>query len=332
MADQPLVDVVELLDQRIDARLIEAQRLHLVDDLFLELLVLALLRRRQRLVVQLALDVLLLQAAQPLEGVGDVVEGLQHLGLELGLDGGERHRILEIVLVEIGIGERGFLAALLAVGPGGAALGAGGLERGRGRRRRRRRHGLRRLRHEAGARRGRGATLPRSAAVGRRRPAYLLGVGARIGRFEIDDVAQENFAFVELVAPDDDGLEGQRAFAQAGDHRLAAGLDALGDGDFALARQQLDRAHLAQIHAHRIVGALGRLLGLGFGQRLRRDLDELAGLALLLLGLLARFSSSSVSASSVSTTLMPISLIIASMSSIFSEVTSSDGITELSCS
>ena len=68
------------------------------------------------------------------------------------------------------------------------------------------------------------------------------------------------FAFVELVAPDDDGLEGQRAFAQARDHRLAAGLDALGDGDFALARQQLDRAHLAQIHAHRIVGAVGRLL------------------------------------------------------------------------
>ena len=42
---------------------------------------------------------------------------------------------------------------------------------------------------------------------------------------------------VELVAPDDDGLEGQRAFAQARDHRLAAGLDALGDGDFAFARQ-----------------------------------------------------------------------------------------------
>ena len=71
-------------------------------------------------------------------------------------------------------------------------------------------------------------------------------------------------AFIQLVAPDDDGLEGQRAFAQAGDHRLAAGLDALGDGDLALARQQLDRAHVAQVHAHGIVGALGRL-----GARLR---------------------------------------------------------------
>ncbi len=65
--------------------------------------------------MQLALDVVLLQAAQPLERVGDVVEGLQHLGLELGLDRGKRHRVLEIVLVEVGVGDRGFLAGLLAV-------------------------------------------------------------------------------------------------------------------------------------------------------------------------------------------------------------------------
>jgi len=35
VADQPLVDVVEMLDQRVDARLIEPKRLHLGDDLFL---------------------------------------------------------------------------------------------------------------------------------------------------------------------------------------------------------------------------------------------------------------------------------------------------------
>ena len=109
----------------------------------------------------------------------------------------------------------------------------------------------------------RGAAAPSPAG----QPAALLGIGAGIGGFQIDDVAQENLALVELVAPDDEGLEGQRAFAQAGDHRLAAGLDALGDGDFAFAREQLDRAHFAQIHAHRIVGALGRLLGFGFGRR-----------------------------------------------------------------
>ena len=46
----------------------------------------------------------------------------------------------------------------------------------------------------------------------------------------------------------------------------------------------------------------------------------------------SRASSSSSLASSVSTTLMPISLSIASTSSICSEVTSSEGITALSCS
>ena len=68
VADQALVDVVELLDQRIDARLVEPQRLHLGDDLVLELLVAALLRRRERGVLELELDVLVLQAAQPLVG------------------------------------------------------------------------------------------------------------------------------------------------------------------------------------------------------------------------------------------------------------------------
>ena len=111
-----------------------------------------------------------------------------------------------------------------------------------------------------------------------------LAVGAGIGRLEVDDVAQEHPALDELVAPDDDGLEGERALAQARDHRLAAGLDALGDGDLALARQKLDRAHLAQVHADRIVGAVGRLLGRGLADddgAGRRRLDELAALGLL---------------------------------------------------
>src|SRR6266481_1416271 len=127
-------------------------------------------------------------------------------------------------------------------------------------------------------------TLPRSGAP-------LNGVAPGIGRIEVDDVAQQHLPLVELVAPDDDGLEGERALAQAGDHRFAAGLDALGNGDLALARQKLHRAHFAQIHAHRIIRALGRLLGLGLGRDLLLDLDQLAALALaldLFLGLLAR--------------------------------------------
>ena len=134
VADQPLVDVVELLDQRVDARLVEPQRLDLLDDLFLELLRLALLRRRQRLVLELVLDVELLQAAQPLERVGDVVEGLQHFRLELGLDRGERHRVFQIVLVHARLRRSPLRAGLLAVGPFAACglngVAAGGAEGG----------------------------------------------------------------------------------------------------------------------------------------------------------------------------------------------------------
>jgi hypothetical protein len=46
----------------------------------------------------------------------------------------------------------------------------------------------------------------------------------------------------------------QRAFAQAADHRVPAGLDAFGNRDLALAGQQLDGAHFAKIHTDRVIG------------------------------------------------------------------------------
>ena len=134
-----------------------------------------------------------------------------------------------------------------------------------------------------------GGSSVSSGTGDQRRVHVVLGVGASVSRFEIDDVAEEDLSFVEFIAPDDDGLEGQRAFAEARDHRLAAGLDALRNRDFAFARQQLDRAHLAQIHADGIVGALARLGLLDFGDGLLRDLDKLVvgvvvGLFLFLVG------------------------------------------------
>src|SRR5439155_18131419 len=87
-----------------------------------------------------------------------------------------------------------------------------------------------------------------------------LGVGSGIRRFEIYNVVQEHFAAIQFVTPDDDGLEGERALAQAGDHRLAASLNTLGDSNLALAREQPNRAHFAQIYAQRDVSALDRLL------------------------------------------------------------------------
>ena len=96
-----------------------------------------------------------------------------------------------------------------------------------------------------------------AAFLGRR---DLLG-GRALGqhRLEVEDLAQLHAAFVEGVGPADDRVEGDRAFAQAPDHDVAAGLDALGDRDLALAGEQLDRAHLAQVHADRVVGAVDRL-------------------------------------------------------------------------
>jgi hypothetical protein len=83
----------------------------------------------------------------------------------------------------------------------GAALGLvrnGVAARGRGRRRDRLRLG-----HGPG-----GSAV---SALGRRQ-WRALGVGPRIGRFEIDDVAQEHLAVVEFVAPDDPAVlrEAQR--------------------------------------------------------------------------------------------------------------------------
>jgi hypothetical protein len=68
----------------------------------------------------------------------------------------------------------------------------------------------------------------------------VLAIGASISGFQIDNIAQQNFAVVQFIAPDDDGLKGQRAFTQASNHRLAASFNALGNGDFAFAREQFN--------------------------------------------------------------------------------------------
>src|SRR5689334_374725 len=118
VADETLVDVVELLDERIDARLVQPQRLHLGDDLFLELLVLALLRRRQRVALEAERNVLVLQPAQALVLARHLVEGLEHLGLELGLDRGQGERTLHIVFVEVGFRHALRLVLAILVGTG----------------------------------------------------------------------------------------------------------------------------------------------------------------------------------------------------------------------
>src|SRR5215470_17034802 len=221
--DKTLVDRVELLDQTRDAGVVERQALDVADDLVAQLVVATPLRAIELLARHLHLNLLILQLAQPLVRGGNVVEGLEHLWLELGLHGGEREGILVLVLVV----EIAFNAAFAAI------LGTDG--------------GL------SGCRRG------RRQADGCGPRWRRLGLRPLVGCLQVDDVAQQNLGIHQLVAPNDDGLERQRTFAQARDYRLAAGLDALGNGNLALARQQLDRAHIAQVHAHGIVRALRRL-------------------------------------------------------------------------
>ena len=95
-------------------------------------------------------------------------------------------------------------------------------------------------------------------------------------------------------------------------------LDALRDFDFALARQQLDRSHLAHVHADRVgraakLGIDARQCGLGF-------LDS------VLIGRTAYRSTSSTRHPAPSSyTVMPMSLIMLTMSSICSGSTMSFG-------
>jgi len=89
------------------------------------------------------------------------------------------------------------------------------------------------------------------------------------------DKAVDQFVDAQLVLFDlrchvEDLLDGERARRNGLHHMAQTFLDALGDFDFALAGEQVDRAHFAHVHAHRIGGAAEfridrgqRLLGFG---------------------------------------------------------------------
>ncbi len=269
-SDETLVDVVELLDQRIDAVLVQRQRLDLRDHLILELAVTPVLAGRELRALHAAGDELVLQAAELLVVLRDALEGLHDLRLQLRFHRGKRDCVLVLVVILVAELFGGGLArrALLVIRTGRGRGARGGLRCG-----------------AIGA--GVGMVLSVVnirvvAGLDDHRRRRVLRVRPRIGGLQVDDVAEENLPLVELVLPDDDGLEGERGFAEARDHGLAAGLDALGDGDFALARQQLDGAHLAQIHAHRIVGAVGRLARRLGGDGSAGRLRDLAAFRLIL--------------------------------------------------
>ncbi|MCY1484950.1 hypothetical protein D9M68_185640 [compost metagenome] len=253
---QPLGNVVELLDQAVDAVLVERQRLDRLDQLILELLVAALLSGRKRAGGSKAgFHLLVLQLAQLLVGLGDDVEGFHDLRAQFRFHGGEREVRLVVVFLFL-LGRHDIAADI------GDVVVVGGRA------------------HLAGL-----FLLLGSLAVSLDLFRALelrssLGLRTGIGGFEIDDLAQQRLAFVQFVAPDDQRLERQRALTETGDHRLAASLDALGNRDFAFAGQEFDRAHLAQIHADRIVGTIGRFLLLAGRKRRAAGRGEFAAFAL----------------------------------------------------
>ena len=74
--------------------------------------------------------------------------------------------------------------------------------------------------------------------------------------FKINHVTQQNIFVQKFVAPNGDCLKCQRAFTKTQNHRIAARFNTLCDCNLAFARQQLHRAHFAQIHTDRIIGTI----------------------------------------------------------------------------
>ncbi len=118
-------------------------------------------------------------------------------------------------------------------------------------------------------------------------PLLVEGLVVLVGRVA-NDFAHAHLALLEALADLDDLLDGDRRVKHGVEHFLLAVLDALGDLHLALAGEQRDRPHLAQVHAHRVVGLgvgvllllLRLLLGSGGVLFLRRHRLRLGRLGL----------------------------------------------------
>ncbi len=71
----------------------------------------------------------------------------------------------------------------------------------------------------------------------------------------VDEFVDLELVLLDLAGELEDLRDRRRAGRDRHDHVLQAFLDALGDLDLAFAGEELDRAHLAHVHAHRVGGA-----------------------------------------------------------------------------
>jgi hypothetical protein len=94
IGDEPTVDFVKLVDEVLDARVVEAHPFDVVDDLRLELLVAPLGYARQRLALLQGIDPLVLKPVQSFVGFCDRVKGRERARLQLRLHRGQRDRAL----------------------------------------------------------------------------------------------------------------------------------------------------------------------------------------------------------------------------------------------
>ena len=79
-----------------------------------------------------------------------------------------------------------------------------------------------------------------------------LGIIA-IHHFQVNNIAQLHGTGQKLVTPAGNRLNRHRALAQTVNHNRFAGLNTLGNGNFSVAGQQLDRPHFLKIHPHRVI-------------------------------------------------------------------------------
>ena len=92
----------------------------------------------------------------------------------------------------------------------------------------------------------------------------------------------ESVSCAHLLAHGDDFLDHQRRAGERFQNRVLAALDAARDFDFAFAREQRNRAHLAQVHADGIVDLFAEAGG-------QFEIEQFFGFFELLLEILGLF-------------------------------------------